>query len=327
MSALARLDRYQRGHRWIGLPLATAYKFFDDRGSYLAATLSYYGFVAVFPLLLLFFSAAGFFLHGDASLRRQIESAAVKGLPVIGGELRRNIRTFRGSTPGIVVGVIGTLYGGSGMMQAAQAAFNTIYGVPRNEQPNPLKSRLRSFALLLLLGAGVIVSAGIAIAISAVGSVSRQLDPLLQVLGYAVSLGLALALFTGAFQLLTARDLHFRQVLRGGLAAAVAWEALQVGGSAFVSYELRHADALYGTFAIVLGTVAWIYLQSIVLLLAAELNVVIQLRLWPRALLSPFTDAVELTPGDRRAYTLYARAQRFKGFEEVEPGFSAPKRR
>jgi membrane protein len=220
--------------------------------------------------------------------------------------------------------VLGTLYGGSGGMQAAQAAFNRIYGVPRNEQPNPLRSRVRSFQLLGLLGTGVIVSAGIAIALSTANDISRGLDPFVHALGYLLSFAIAIVLFTGAFELLTARKLHWRQLLRGGLLAAAWWELLQIGAAAFVTHEVKDAGALYGTFAIVLGAILWIYLQAIVLILAAEINVVLQLRLWPRALLTPFTDEVLLTDADRRAYRLYAATERFKGFERVEAYFRDP---
>jgi membrane protein len=46
--------------------------------------------------------------------------------------------------------------------------------------------------------------------------------------------------------------------------------------------------------------------------------------LWPRALLTPFTDDVDLTPADRRAYAGYARAERFKGFERIDVDFDGP---
>ncbi len=321
MSALERLDRYQRRHGWLGLPLGVIYKFYDDRGNQLSAAITYYGFVALFPLLLLLFSAAGFFLEGDPTLRRELENSVISGFPLIGTQLRDNIRSFHGSKLWIVVGVLGTLYGGTGVMQAAQAGFNRIYGVPRNEQPNPLQGRLRSLALLCLLGVGVLISAALAIALSTANDLSRQLDPFVHALGYLLSFALAVALFTGAFQLLTARTLHFRRVLRGGVFVAVCWELLQIGGGVLVAHEIKHANAVYGTFALVLGAILWIYLQAIALMLAAELNSVLQYRLWPRALLTPFTDAVTLTDADRRAYSLYAAAQRFKGFEHVETHF------
>lgn len=300
------------------------YKFFDDRGTQLAAGIAYYAFVALFPLLLLFFSVSGFFLDGDPTLRTELEQSAVRDFPLIGTQLERNIHTFHGSGLGIVIGVIGTLYGGTGAMQAAQSAFNRIYGVPRNEQPNPLRSRLRSLALLAVLGLGVLLSTAIAAAISTANGLSRELDLPLHVLGYVVSFAIALVLLMATFQLLTARELGFRQVLRGGLFAAVWWELLQIAGSAFVAHEIKHANALYGTFALVLAAVGWIYVQALALMLAAELNAVVALRLWPRSLLTPFTDAVSLTEADRRAYGMYAQTERFKGFERIEARFGAP---
>lgn len=321
MSALERLDCYQREHSWLGVTIGVVYKFFDDRGTQLAATVTYYGFVALFPLLLLFFSASGFLLQGDATLRGELESSALRDIPVISGELRHNLGGFHGSTLGIVIGVLGTLYGGTGVMQAAQVALNRMYGVPRNEEPNPIRSRVRSLALLALLGSGILVSTGMAVALSTANGLSRELGPVIQALGYVLSFALALILFTGAFRLLTARTLTFAQVLRGGVFAAALWELLQIVGAVYVTHELHHANQLYGTFAIVLGTIGWIYLQSLVLVLGAELNVVLQLELWPRSLLTPFSDDVELTPADRRAYSLYAATQRFKGFEQVQVSF------
>ncbi len=52
MQTLGRLDRYQREHPWLGLPLAVFAKFVDDRGPQLAALITYYGFLSLFPLLL-----------------------------------------------------------------------------------------------------------------------------------------------------------------------------------------------------------------------------------------------------------------------------------
>lgn len=317
MSRVARLDRYQRRHSWLGLPLAVIYKLFDDRGPYLAALITYYAFLSLFPLLLLFFSIAGFLLQGNGELRHDIEQTALKKLPGIGPHL--HIETFHGSGPALVIGVLGTVYGGLGAMQAAQASFNQIYAVPRNEQPNPFKSRIRSLALLGLLGSGVLLSTGIAAVLSTANGLSRQLGPAVHVGGYILNYAVDFALFSAAFQLLTAVELRFRQVLTGGLIAAALYMLLQVFGSSYVSHT-AHAT-VYQAFAVVLATLIWMYLQSLILVLAAEINVVHDRRLWPRALLTPFTDNVELTSADRRVYAMYAGAQRFKGFEQVTTDF------
>jgi membrane protein len=320
MSTIGRVDRYQREHTWLGFGVAVAYKFADDRGAYLAALVSYYAFVSLFPLLLLFFSALGFFLQGHETVRDELAHSAVASFPVIGPQLQHSIGGFRGSGPALIVGILGTLYGALGAMQAAQAGFNQIYGIPRHKQPNPLKSRLRSFALVLLLGGSVLLTTGIS-ALVAIAN-SAVLGDWLRVLGYLLSFAINAALLIAAYQLLTARELHIRNVITGGLITAAAWEALQTQGSRYMSHELSRSSVLYGTFGVVLATIAWIYLQALVLMLSAEINVVLHYRLWPRSLLTPFTDDVELTEPDRRAYAMYTAAQRFKGFETVTADFS-----
>ena len=71
------------------------------------------------------------------------------------------------------------------------------------------------------------------------------------------------------------------------------------------------------TFGLILGLLAVAYLLAVIFVLGVEINVVRHHHLWPRALLTPFTDNVDLTEGDKRAYTSYARAQRHKGFESI----------
>lgn len=322
MTRVERLDRYQRRHRWLGLPLAVIYKFFDDRGPHLAALVTYYAFVSLFPLLLLLFSGLAFFLQGHADVRQDVEQALLRNFPTIGPDLKRNIETIHGSGIALSVGVLGTLYGGLGAMQAAQASFNLIWGVPRNEQPNPLRSRLRSLALVLLLGSGVIVSTGGAAILSTANGISRQVGPAIEVGGYLLNYAISIALFIAAFRVLTALPLRVRQVLPGAAISAGGWIVLQILGSSFIAQMLTNSNALYGVFAVVLATLAWFYLQSVIVMLAAELNVVRVRRLWPRALLAPFTDDAELTPADRQAYAMYAATQRFKGFEQVTTEFA-----
>lgn len=326
MTFLERTDAFQRKHRVAGFPLAVLYKFFDDRGPYLAALVTYYGFVSLFPLLLLFLSALGFFLHGDPHLQQRFVKSALANFPIIGPQLRHNVSGFQGSGVALAIGIAGTLYGGLGVTQAAQTSFNRIYGVPRNEQPNPFKSRLRSLGLLGLLGGAVLLSTGVATLVATANSVSERLGLGLRIAGYAVSFAINLALFTAGFQLLTARRLRIRNVITGGLITAIGWTLLQTEGTRYLSERLNHASEVYGTFGLVLGALAWIYLVALMLMLSAEINVVLHRRLWPRALLTPFTDNVELTPADRRAYRMYVATQRYKGFQRVQTSFqrSAP---
>lgn len=326
MRRVDRFDRWQRDHAWVGFPLAVVYKMFDDRAPYLAALVTYYGFVSLFPLLLLFLSATGFLLDGRPGLRDQLVRAVLGWLPATGPDLTHSISGFHGSGGALAVGVLGALYGCLGATQAAQAAFNQIYGVPRHQQPDPFAARLRSLGLVALLGVAVLASATVTTLTSTLNGISRDLGTGTRILGYVLAFVINCGLLTAAFQLLTACDLRARDVLIGGTMAGLTWELVQVFGARYVTHEIRHGTLWYGIFGIVLATIAWIYLQSLALMVAAEVNAVLHYRLWPRALLTPFTDDVDLTDADRRAYTLYATSQRFKGFATVRVDFD-PRRK
>ena len=134
------------------------YKFVDDQGNVLAALITYYAFVSLFPLLLLLVTLLGYALHGNEQLQADVLNSALSQFPVIGEQLRTNIDPLHGKVLGLVVGILGSLYGGLGVAQACQNAMNKIWAVPRNARPNPLKARGISLLLLLLLGGGVLAT-------------------------------------------------------------------------------------------------------------------------------------------------------------------------
>jgi uncharacterized BrkB/YihY/UPF0761 family membrane protein len=112
-----------------------------------------------------------------------------------------------------------------------------------------------------------------------------------------------------------------RETLPGAITVAVLWQVLQLVGGLYVGRVVARASQLNGVFALVLGLIALIYIASVMAVLGLEVNVVLAKRLYPRSLLTPFTDAVELTAADRRVYTENAQAQRHKGFERVDVSF------
>jgi membrane protein len=116
-------------------------------------------------------------------------------------------------------------------------------------------------------------------------------------------------------------------VLPGAVAAAVVWQLLQWFGAVYIDHVVKTASATNSIFALVLGLIAFLYLVAVTLVLCAEMNAVRVDRLHPRALLTPFTDAVTLTPADRRAYTQQAKAQRAKGFQDIQVTFTRRNRR
>ena len=325
MGLTERVDRFQRRHSAVGYPLAVVYKFFDDQGPYLTAMITYYGFLSLFPLLLLLTSVLGFLLHNDPSLQDRVLDSAVSRVPVLGQQLIDNVHSLQGSTVAVVIGLLVGLYGSLGVVQALQNAFNKVWAVPRAHRPNPFTSRLRSLLMLVVFGIGLIVSTGL----SALSSVadhlgSSEIDSGLRILFALAAVVLNAALVMLAFRLLTARPVETSGLLPGALTTALLWQILQSGGSYYFSHTLRHSSATYGLFAVVLGLLAWIYLSALAVIIGAELNSVLVRRLWPRSLLTPFTDDVQLTAGDRKAYASYARTEQHKGFEVVDVEFDQP---
>ncbi len=317
-----RLDRLQRRHPVAGFPIAVIYKYVDDSGPFLAALITYYAFVSLFPLLLLSTTILGFVLAGDPELQQRVLDSALSQLPVVGEQLG-DPRGLGGGTLGIVVGVLGALYGGLGVAQAVQYAMNTAWTVPRNDRPNPILARGRS--LLLLATAGLAVLGTTALSTVGTGG-AGSFGALMRTLVLIASILINAVVFTFAFRLATARRLTLRDVLPGALIAAVLWQLLQTFGVTYVSRVMDSASAVNGVFALVLGLLAFLYLAAVAGVLCVEINVVRVDKLYPRALLTPFTDDVDLTPGDRRSYTGKAKAQRLKGFETVHVTFDPPDR-
>jgi YihY family inner membrane protein len=314
-----RLDAYQQRHRWASFPIAVLYKFLDDRGNYLAALITYYGFLSLFPLLLLSASILGFVLGGNQELQDRILDSALAQLPLIGSDLDRP-GGLRGSTPAVIVGGLLALYGALGVAQALQHAMNTLWSVPRNRRPNPLTARVRSLALLGTGGVAVLATTVLSFIGSSFAAFGAELDRGIAVLGVLAALALNVVVFGFAFRLSTARSFNMADVLPGAVLAALLWLLLQHFGAV---YATRIADdtSLYGAFALVLGLLAWLYLVAISVVLAVEVNVVRAKHLYPRSLLTPFSDDVELTAADERVYTDSATAEQAKTFETVHVTF------
>ena len=191
--------------------------------------------------------------------------------------------------------------------------------VPRNARPNLLKARLRSLVLLVLLGFGVLATTALSALATGAQSLGDgvHLGPVVGLLAIVASAALNASLFVIAFRALTIRRTTLRDVALGAIAASVGWEVLQILGTYYLAHKLKGSREVYGAFALVIGLLAWIYVEALIVVLCAELNAVLRRRLWPRSLFTPFTDNVELTPADEHSYSSYAQAQRFKGFERI----------
>jgi uncharacterized BrkB/YihY/UPF0761 family membrane protein len=270
-------------------------------------------------MLLLLTTALGVVLVGHPDLQHQVLSSTLRQFPVIGDQLDQP-QQLSGGLTAVVVGIAGAVYGGLGIGQAIQNAMDSVWAVPRNQRPDPLRSRLRSLLMLIVLGSAAIAST----VISSVGHVVGSFGMLSKAGLVLAAVAINAAICAVLFKVTTARSLAWGQVLPGAFAAAVVWQLLQWFGAAYVSHTVKSASATNSVFALVLGLLAFLYLISVSLVVCAEVNVVRVDRLHPRALLTPFTDNVDLTPADRKTYTQRAKAERAKGFQHVRVTFDDP---
>ncbi len=304
--ALATVDGIQQGRPWLSFLVAVLRKASDDQAGSLAALVAYYGFLAVFPLLLAFAAVLGFVLASHPTLKAHVLHTAESSFPSLSGYIDRAVS---GSSLALGVGLGWALWAGIGVTRATERVMNSIWYIPLHDRPNIWWSRLRGLLMLAILGATFLVST----AIASLRGIGGPFGVATDVLALGGALILNVVLFALAFRVLTNRALSWRGVFPGAIVGAVGWTVLQNLGAYYVQHEVAHASKLYGSLAIVVGLLAWIYLGARLTLYAAETNVVIVYRLWPRSLAER-----SATEADRLALRLQARAAQRAAGEEVE---------
>ena len=301
-----RFDSLQRRWRVVGFLWAVQKKYSDDRGGYLAALVTYYGFLSVFPLLLAALTVIAYVLSGDksaaASLQHHIQSYPI--IDKIAPGLSKG--TMHGSPVALVVGVLGLIWGSQGLAQAAQFTMQEAWNIPNKTRPGFLSRTWRAFGWYGLFGVGALASTFV----SSLGQAQHWAGGV--VLSTAASFVLDAALFVGSFWILTPSGIAFRDVVPGAVTAGAAWAVL-TGLGVNLTTHLAHSNPLYGSFATVLGLLALIYLNARLTIYCIEANVVRARRLWPRSLTSN-----NLTEADvRQLEGLAGKEERIKP-EQVE---------
>lgn len=312
--AVHAVDDAQARKPLLAFPLAVVKKFGDDDAGNLAALIAYYGFFSIFPLMLALTTIVGFLFKNDADVREGIMNSALQQFPVIGGQLKSH--SLSGSWFALIIGLLGAVWAGLGVLNAAQNAFNAVWDVPRVDRPNFIVRTLRG-SLMLLVAAAFLVVSGF---LSGVGQSHAGVSPL-QILSIIGSVLVNVVLFASAFRILTTADVSWRDVAPGALVAAVAWTVLLLIGQWFVSSRIQGARGVYGTFAIVLGLLSWLYIASQLTLFAAEVNVVLNKRLWPRSITNP-----PLREADERSFARQAKEQERVPPQDVEVDYSDDER-
>ena len=307
-----RADQFQQRHTVIAFPWAVMQKFGNDQAGGKAALMAYYGLFALFPLLLLLATVVGFAVSGNPQLREELIDSALGYFPVIGDQLRSEVHPLEGSTTALVIGIAGTLYGSFGVGFAAQNAMNTVWNIPYVRWPGLGPRYLRTLGVIGLLGLAVLSST----ALTAFGTAIAH-GAGATVLALAASSLVNLGLFLLAFMVLTAEPLRAKEVAIGAIIATVLWEALQCIGTWYVTRGLQHASPTYGVFAVVITLLGWLYLGSELTLWAAEINVVLRYRLWPRSVTQP-----PLTKADRLVLVRLTKMEMRRPEQKITASFT-----
>ncbi len=312
-SALERADRWQARHPAAGVPVAVVKKFIEDDAASLAVQVAYWGFFSVFSLLLAFVAILGFALQGDPSLQKQVLDSTLERMPVIGPQISGDVGSLTGNGVALAVGLVGAVWTGLGITLAVGSALDQLWAVPSVQRSGFVKSRIRG--VLVLASVGVMnIAATAAVGFATAGSARSAIA---DVASLAAAGAVDLVIFLASFRLLTAAAVTTRQVLPGAVLATSCWLLLQAVGGVFLTNVLKGSSQTYGGFAAVVGLLAWLLIAAEITLIAAELNVVLARRLWPRSL------AGALRPADERTLRDSAQAQQRDRRQRITVTFRA----
>jgi uncharacterized BrkB/YihY/UPF0761 family membrane protein len=274
---LRAVDHRQQSNRFLAIAYAVVRKFGDDEANLFVVALGWYGFTAIYPLLLVVITIFGYI--GVASLGTGIVST-LHQFPVIGAQFNSagGGSTLHGSVLGIVVGLGGLLYGAQGVTQTAQQTMARVWNVPEVKLPGFVPRLLRSLSALVVIGTAFFINAFVD-AIATGHGRSYAIRTLLLLVIVVANVGFYLA----AFRILTPSVASTRQLLPGAVLAGSGFTVLTTLGTGLVQHQLRSASNTYGAFASVIGVVTYLLLLAKLTVYSAELNPVLTRRLWPRS--------------------------------------------
>jgi uncharacterized BrkB/YihY/UPF0761 family membrane protein len=310
---IAWADGVQRRHGVLGFPYAVIKKYGDDDGGREAALITYYGFLSVFPLLLLGVAILSRVLAANPGLRQRLITATVP--EALQSTVEHSAATLPTSTVPFIAGLIGLLFSGTGVVFSAYQTLNHVAAVPRSVRAGFASRYIRVFVMLVTLLLGGLAVGALTVTVTA-------LPGLPGVERAAAVLGSVLVIFAvlllGA-RLLLARPAPFRALWPAAILGALAVTLVLNLGPLLLARLVSRAGPVYGSFATVAGLFALLYLVSQALVYSAEVAAVRYARLWPRAL-----DVNRPAAADVRAMALLAREQERIPAARVDLRLAAP---
>ncbi len=278
---LKKVDAYQRKRVLLSFPYAVIKKYGEDQGGYQAALLTYYGFLSLFPLLLVLTTLTQWLLRGDSHVRSRIVASATSYIPILGSQLQNSSHGFSKTGLPLIIGLLALAYGTRGVADAFRHTVNTVWEVPITERSGFFPALARSFSIIGLGGLGFLGSAIIASYATTSGH-----DYELRILYVAISAFVLFGSFLFVIKTALSMRVSLKEIWVGAAVATVGLLILQALGVYIITHELKNLNNLYGTFAVVLGLLFWLYLQTKLVVYAIEIDAVRIMKLWPRNIFS-----------------------------------------
>jgi membrane protein len=251
--------------------------FVLDRGSQMAAAISYYALFSLFPLTLLAVSIFGLVLRNQP-FQDRVLTAILDVLPIEDETIAEALRRTADLGPTLTfVSAVVSLWTAAALSASLRNALNVVFAV---EGGRPyLRGKALDFLLLPVLGipfiGGVAVTTAWRIVIREVGDRWQLLDGWLGAIWWAGFLAIPIVLtfvtFLLIFWLLPNRRLPFRYLWPGALVTTLLFEALKQVFALYV-HQLATFDAIYGPVSSVIVLLFWVYLTATMVVFGAEIS-------------------------------------------------------
>ncbi len=264
----------------------TVREFLDDGGTDLAAALTYYSVLAIFPGLLALLSLVGVFGEAQASVDLILEVLA----PLVSTDQIEQIRPVLNELASsdaagvtLAIGLVGALWSASGYVGGFSRAMNRIYEVEEGRpfwRMRPMQLMVTVTTVVLCAGALLILIVSGPVAES-VGNAVGLGDDLVVVWGYAKWPVLALVVIVLVALLYYATPnvdfVKFRVISVGAFVAILVWLVASIGFAFYVA-NFSSYNKTYGAVAGVVIALLWLWITNVALLFGAELDVELERR-------------------------------------------------
>lgn len=252
-------------------------RYGKDGGGQLAAALTYFGFLSIFPLILLALAAVGFVLASNPSAQTQWATRLSESVPGLGPLIGENIDALVAQRAGAgLLGLLGSLWSGTALTNSAGFALSRVFRRPEIHG----FVRQKVWSISSTVGLGIVALAGVALSGAVAGiSAPGGFGALMGIAATLVAFALDATLFCASYRVLTTGGgPAVRQLLPGALLAGAGWTALKVAGAWYAARTVAGASEVYGTFGSVVGVLTLLYLASSLFLYGAELNALLMER-------------------------------------------------